>query len=528
MEKKINRLQADDLTYSEQIGQMLFLDACVHDSQEAIAQVEKYIKELHIGGLVFFHSRESAATSFEGNQDVPRYTDSYSRLKELIEHYQSLSRIPLMICIDAEYGLSMRIEESPQYPYASSLGCLGDDASQLTEEVGYRIGLDLKAAGIHMNFAPVVDVNSALDNPVIGYRSFGRSVDQVVSLSKAYIKGLEKAGILACIKHFPGHGDTLVDSHLGLPIIDKTREELENTELAPFRLICKEGVDSVMIGHLAVKSLSNSFNVPATLDPKIVTDILRKEWNYDGMIITDALNMHGITQIGLRPGEAEKQAFLAGNDILLVPTHPTEAYTSIAKTYEKEMVKEAADRILRAKNKIDQGIASNDPYDLKKSLKEASLLNKKIAAKSVIIKSEHPYLRKDYDYCIHYTDSTIQSNLLSKEIKKQFEDAVHINIDRNCLFPDLQTEGNILCCITLPQLKANLNYGLGNRFYDSLLFFLRTKGGNTDIVINGSPYFVDKLLESSAQPRSTFASPQSGEIWQMELWKNISPIKEKE
>jgi len=215
---------SQQLTPIEKVGQLFMPAAFINDTEEEIVKLEKTIQEHYIGGLCFFHSRASAATNFESKKVVTDNAESFETLKELIKRYQRISKYPLLISIDAEWGLAMRIENTPQYPYAITLGAIQDN-SDLIYEVGKNIAKDCKAAGIHWNLAPVVDINNNPENPVIGYRSFGEDRIAVANKALAYIQGAKSEGVLTSIKHFPGHGDTATDSHLGLPLIDKSKEE---------------------------------------------------------------------------------------------------------------------------------------------------------------------------------------------------------------------------------------------------------------------------------------------------------------
>ena len=222
------------MTLEQKIGQFFFPAVFINDTEENIQATETLIRKHNIGGLTFFHSRASAATNYESKQKIVSYDDSYSKLKELITRYQKCATTPLLMSIDAEWGLAMRIEKTPQYPYAITLGALPETEIRLVYEVGKQIGLDLKAAGIQYNLAPLADINNNPDNPVIGYRSFGQNKEKVALFANAYLKGMSDARILGCLKHFPGHGNTNVDSHLGLPILNENLEQLMSNELYPF------------------------------------------------------------------------------------------------------------------------------------------------------------------------------------------------------------------------------------------------------------------------------------------------------
>ena len=249
------------LTMNEKVGQLFMPAAFINDTEEEIQGLEKLIGKYHVGGLCFFHSRASAATNFEGKKKIIYNEQSLTTLKNLIRRYQNAAKFPLLISIDAEWGLAMRIENTPQYPYAITLGAI-QNKEDLIFKVGRQIAMDCRETGIHWNLAPVVDINNNPNNPVIGYRSFGEDKLNVTKKAKAFIKGTQSVGVLSCIKHFPGHGDTATDSHLGLPIITKSKKALIENELYPFRETIRNGVDSVMVGHLSVPSLDNGEGTP--------------------------------------------------------------------------------------------------------------------------------------------------------------------------------------------------------------------------------------------------------------------------
>src|SRR5690606_13256154 len=202
----VHSLPEGELSLDKQVGQLFMPAVFINDTEAEVRQMERLISEHCIGALCFFHSRASAATNFEGKGKIVHNENSFSRLKELIARYQGAAEIPLLIAMDAEWGLAMRIENTPQYPYAITLGALEGEA--LVQAVGRNIGLDCQGAGIHWNLAPVVDINNNPENPVIGYRSFGDDPQGVLAKSRAFVLGMASAGTLHAIKHFPGHGDT--------------------------------------------------------------------------------------------------------------------------------------------------------------------------------------------------------------------------------------------------------------------------------------------------------------------------------
>ncbi|WP_422860355.1 glycoside hydrolase family 3 protein [Flagellimonas sp. S174] len=361
-----------DFSLGQKVGQLFMIAVFINDSEENIQRTEKLIVESQIGALCFFHSRASAATNFEGKKKVVYNENSYERLVSLIKRYQKVSSTPLLIAMDAEWGLAMRIENTHQYPYALTLGALQNE-EDLIHDVGYKIGWDCLEAGIHWNLAPVLDINSNPENPVIGYRSFGDDKEQVTKKAKAFITGMRKAGVLNSLKHFPGHGDTNTDSHLALPVIDKSVENLLENECYPFQELMHEEADSIMIGHLSIPALDPS-GKPATLSKTILSDVLRKKMGYQGLIISDAMNMHAVSKRFKEKGALELTAFNAGMDMFCFSEHPKEAIEKIVSKGEDKRIASSFERIWELKKK-----AFNQPSDIVKTGITPKQLNKEIA-----------------------------------------------------------------------------------------------------------------------------------------------------
>jgi len=393
------------MTLEQKIGQFFFPAVFINDTEENIQETERLIKEHNIGGLTFFHSRASAATNYEkpikkassnlekGFPDAPRQKinlseeskkkvefndESFLRLKDLIVRYQKCATTPLLMSIDAEWGLAMRVEKTPQYPYAITLGALPERKIDLVYQVGKQIALDLKSAGIHYNLAPLADINNNPDNPVIGYRSFGSNKEKVAQYAIEYLRGMSDVGILGCLKHFPGHGNTNVDSHLGLPVLQENLEQLLENELVPFIKGIENHVDSIMIGHLAVPALNEGKETSATLSKNIIEKLLREQLGYDGLIISDALNMHSVSKLYDVKGQLEWEAFNAGNDVLCFAENVAEGIQEILKNATPERIEASLNRIIKCKQKAGLFETNSNPaadFDFKIT----SELNRKIA-----------------------------------------------------------------------------------------------------------------------------------------------------
>jgi beta-glucosidase-like glycosyl hydrolase len=377
------------MTLKQKIGQFFFPAVFINDTEENIQATEQLIREYNIGGLTFFHSRASAATNYESKKKVELNDDSFLRLKELVVRYQKCTTTPLLMSIDAEWGLAMRVEKTPQYPYAITLGALPESESHLVYEVGKQIGLDLKSVGIHYNLAPLADINNNPNNPVIGYRSFGENKEKVAHFALEYLRGTSDAGILGCLKHFPGHGNTNVDSHLGLPFLEETLEQLLENELYPFIKGIENDVDSIMIGHLAVPALNDGKDTSATLSKPIIETLLRKQLGYDGLVISDALNMHSVSKLYEKKGQLEWEAFNAGNDVLCFAENVAEGIQEILKNASPERIEASYNRIMKCKEKTGILTSNNNSigsFDFEKT----SYLNQKIAENSITkIKDNH-------------------------------------------------------------------------------------------------------------------------------------------
>lgn len=307
------------LTTDQRIAQLFMVAAYSERDLKPTDELTCLIKEYNIGGLVFFQGgpmREAFQTNY----------------------YQSIAKTPLLIGIDGEWGLGMRLDSTLKFPRQMMLGAINDD--KLIFDMGYEIANQLKDLGIQLNFAPVIDVNNNPLNPVINNRSFGENKNMVAAKGIAYMQGMQSNGIIATAKHFPGHGDTNVDSHQALPIIRYAFSRLDSIELYPFRQLIKNDVGGVMVAHLYIPSLDSLTNTAATLSHKIVTGILKDSLKYKGLIFTDALNMKGVSSFNL-PGDLEVKALQAGNDVLVMSSDVSKAVASIREAIEKGSLRQS-------------------------------------------------------------------------------------------------------------------------------------------------------------------------------------------
>jgi beta-glucosidase-like glycosyl hydrolase/CubicO group peptidase (beta-lactamase class C family) len=322
-----------NMTLDEKIGQLFMVAAYSNKDETSYQNIDKYIKDYKVGGLIFF-------------QGTPQ------KQAELTNRYQAESKVPLWIGFDGEWGLGMRLDNTISYPRSLTLGAI--DNPQLIYDMGKEFARQMKRIGIHINFAPDIDVNINPNNPVINDRSFGDNKFNVVRKSYFYMKGMQDNFIMACGKHFPGHGDTETDSHKDMPVLNQTKERLEAVELYPFSQLIRYGVSSMMVAHMNVLALDGAPNFPSTLSPKIVQNKLIDEMKFQGLIFTDALNMKGIQKY-YPSGVAEVMAIQAGCDVMLFPDDVDKAIDGVRcavlqdSIISEELINQKVRKILLAK-----------------------------------------------------------------------------------------------------------------------------------------------------------------------------------
>jgi beta-N-acetylhexosaminidase len=320
------------LSLEEKIGQMLMVAAYPEQGEADKKRVASLIKNQKVGGVIFF-------------QGTPQ------QVHELAKYYQSISDIPLLMAIDGEWGLRMRLKNSIKYPKQMTLGAITSD--MLIYQMGQDIAQQLKHLGIHINFAPVVDINNNPENPVINARSFGEERVNVARKGLLYAKGMQDEGVLAFAKHFPGHGDTKTDSHYGLPIINYSFSRLDSLELYPFRALINAGVGGVMMAHMHIPALDSTKNLPSTLSPKIADSLLQKHLGFKGLVVTDAMFMKGVSDY-YTPVEANLKAVQAGNNILLMPHEVPQSIAEIVNSAKSDStlihnINRSCEKVLKAK-----------------------------------------------------------------------------------------------------------------------------------------------------------------------------------
>ena len=361
----------NSMTIDQKMGQLFMIQAYSNLDTVHENKIKEMIQKYHVGNLIFM-------------QGTP------SKQVQLTNTYQSLSKIPLMIGFDGEWGLDMRLQNTYKFPWNMTLGAIQDNT--LIRKFGEHLGRHAKRVGIHVNFAPVVDINTNPLNPIIGNRSFGEDKQNVTQKAIAFSQGMQSEGVLANAKHFPGHGDTATDSHLKLPVLTFNRQRLDSVELYPYKRVFDAGMASVMTAHLSIPVLESNPKLPTSLSPSVVTDLLKEKLGFLGLIFTDGLNMKGAADYS-SSAEIDLAAVLAGNDVLLIP-QDVPATISLMKNsiqtgaLSPERIDESVRKILLAKYKV--GLHLYKPIDTLNLVKdlntiEDEVLHRKLVKNSITI-----------------------------------------------------------------------------------------------------------------------------------------------
>jgi beta-glucosidase-like glycosyl hydrolase len=344
------------LSLDEKIGQLYIVALYNNRGEEEIQKIRNLVEKEKIGGLILMQ-------------------DNAEKHIQLLNEFQGKSRVKMMIGIDGEWGLFQRFPAAHKFPWAMTLGAIQDNS--LIYEMTSKIAEDCKRMGIYWDFAPVVDVNTNPSNPIIGNRSFGSDINNVIAKGLAYAQGLQDNGVLASMKHFPGHGDTDTDSHLDLPVVSHHLERLNAIELAPFKALLDKKIGGVMVAHLYVPALEKQSGIPASVSYEVITNLLKNTYQYNGLIITDALNMNAVAK-KFPAGELDLRAFKAGNDIMLFSQDVPNGKALIKSALEKGEISEnrlaeSVKKILKTKYLLGlQNLKSINSENIKEDLNNAS------------------------------------------------------------------------------------------------------------------------------------------------------------
>lgn len=489
------------MSADERIGQLFMIQVFSNQDAETKQDIVNQIKQYKIGGLIY--SKGGPVRQARLNNEL-----------------QAISKYPLLIGMDAEWGLSMRLDSTYAFPWNMTLGAVQD--LNLIEKTGKYIGEHCKRLGVHFNFAPVVDINTNPKNPIIGNRSFGEDRDNVTNKALAFMKGMQSAGVLANAKHFPGHGDTDQDSHETLPTISFDTSRIYSVELHPYKKLIENGLSSVMVAHLNVPSLESKPDFPSSLSHHIVTDILKQDFNFQGLVFTDALNMKGASNFS-NPGDIDLAAFKAGNDVLLISENTSKAVEKISEALEsgeitEERLAHSVKKILMAKYKA--GLHNYKPigtYNLVNDLnriKDDVLYEELMENAITVVKNDPKILpiRRLETKNIAYVklgddDGTVFFNELKKYTK------VHeIKAER---LDDLISKLNNYNTVIVGYHRSNANPWKGYKFKDKELVWLYEIARTNKVVLNifTKPYSL-LGLKSTTNFESIMVSYQNSDIAQ--------------
>ncbi len=446
----------ESLSRDERIAQLFMVRAYSNKDQAHVDSILKVIKKYNIGGLVFF-------------QGGP------VRQVNLTNLYQATSKTPLMVAQDFEWGLGMRLDSALSYPRQMMLGAIEDD--KIIYQMGLDIAAQMKSIGVHMNLAPVLDVNNNPKNPVINSRSFGEDVQNVSHKGIAYFHGLQDGGVLCTAKHFPGHGDTESDSHHTLPVIPHGKKRLRSTELYPFGEAINEGLAGVMTAHLHLPALDSTSNLASSLSRNIVTGILKEEMGFKGLIVTDALDMAGVDKFH-NPGDLEALAFVAGNDMLLIPSDIGRSISTIKKKIRQgeitwERIEESCKKILAAKYWV--GLSDIRPKETE-GLYEDLHRDEYRTTQSRLVKASLTLVRNKGDILPLMRLDTLKlaTVAIGSTVKNDFQEyidlyvpATHFNIQRDAtadsyirLLNRLDSFNLVIAGVHNTDMRVSRNYGI--------------------------------------------------------------------
>jgi beta-glucosidase-like glycosyl hydrolase/CubicO group peptidase (beta-lactamase class C family) len=492
-----------NLTVKERIGQLFMVDLFSNKEAAHINRVRKLVKEHHIGGIIF---------SKGGPVQQARLTNEL----------QDASETPLMIAMDAEWGLAMRLDSVYAFPWNMTLGAARSATSSYA--VGQRIGLHCKRMGVHMNFAPDVDINTNPDNPIIGNRSFGEDKENVTQKAYAFMKGMQSTGTLACAKHFPGHGDTDQDSHKTLPTVGFSAARIDSVELYPYRRLINHGLASVMVAHLNVPSLESRPGYPTSISKAVVTDLLKERLNFKGLIFTDALNMKGASNYS-KPGDIDLAAFKAGNDVLLISENIPKAIKRIEQAINngevtQERLEHSVRKILMAKYKV--GLADYQPIDENQLIADLHTVDDDVVYENTmeqaitLLKNEKNLVPiKDLETkkiaYVHLGDDPGNSFLNSL---RKYAQVDHVQGDDiNTLMRNLADYNTVI----VGMHRSNDSPWKGYRLSSKQIQWLQRISGEHDVIVDAfvKPYMLEQL--GNAQAIESLIMSYQNSTWSQEI-----------
>ena len=472
----------NSLTNEQRVGQLINVRANL-PNKPYFAEVQGLIERYNIGGVTFFR------------------TDAEPLLKQVNE-WQTMAQTPLMVAIDGEWGLGMRLNDGMSYPYQMTLGAIQNQ--ELIGEMGRQIAEQCRRIGINVDFAPDIDVNNEPQNPVIGMRSFGEDPKQVAQRGAQYALALQNNGVLPTMKHFPGHGDTKTDSHEALPKIDKKLKQIKKTELYPFDFLTHEGVAGAMVGHIYMPALEPQNNLSSSISKNIVKNLFKDEMGFDGIIFSDAMEMKGAYQ-GIHPDEVGLKALLAGIDVILMPMNPENTILNIVNQIDNEevasRVEESCKKVLRYKYRLglkdnqqpSELFVDNDLHQLKYYNLKQRLYNEAVT----MIRNEKETLPLDKSQKIAVVTFGKKDNVTEKLEDEGYDVCGYlINGDLNGtkksqIINELKNYRQVVVNIQNTSIYATRNFGINDNMTD----FVKEITKNNKIIFNlfACPYALDKF-----------------------------------
>ena len=476
------------MSLEERVGQLFMVSVASDQNENATSAIGKLVEEHHLGGVIF-------------SKGGP------VRQARLTNQFQAVAKTPLLIGMDAEWGLAMRLDSTYAFPWNMTLGAIQNDS--IVQEVGYRIGLHAKRLGVHINFAPDIDININPKNPIIGNRSFGEDVENVSCKGAAFMKGMHRAGILSSGKHFPGHGDTATDSHHSLPYLDFTKERLDSVEIHPYKELIAQGLSSVMVAHLDIPSLENKAGHPSSLSKNIITNLLKSTLGFKGLVFTDALNMKAVAEFAPE-GEVELSAFLAGNDMLLMPKDVIGAKQKILEALKSGKITEnrleqSVKKILKAKYKV--GLHRYSPIQIDNLVEELNsvdddlLYEKAIENAITVVKNRFSLIpiRKLEKKKIAYVKFGSADGSHFANTLKKYGDVTEIEARDMAGYREQLRKFNL---VIIGLHKSNESPWKGHRFTENELFWLqeisRMRTHNTLLAVFTKPYALLDVINFDA------------------------------
>lgn len=480
----------NSLTLDEKIGQLLLPRGNYSGKPHDVDLLKKWVRDYKIGGLVFFASNPTTQAL-------------------LTNELQSISKVPLLIGQDFEWGVGMRLDSTDRFPYAASIGAVvGND--YLVEMMGQEVARQCKRLGVHINYAPVVDVNNNPNNPVINFRSFGSDRDQVASKGLAYMKGMQSQGILCTAKHFPGHGDTDVDSHQDLPVITHDKKRLDEIELYPFKKLIDSGLSGIMTAHLNIPALEPKVGLASTFSKNIVNKLLQEELKFQGLTFTDAMEMQGAVK-NFPKGEAMVQALLAGNDVL-------ETFMDVEGTLEAiknavknkiipiDLIDYKVKKILMAKSWV--GLDAYKPIEMERLVEDLNTVNSDVL-NQILTEKSITCLKNDLKL-LPIMDLTKRIAVVSVDSENEYSDLYkmasnyttcdYIKIPKNVgdsvlssVMSQLNTYDIVIAGVHLIDIRASKNYGLTPENTKLIADFASMD--NVILCLFGNPFILNKIPE---------------------------------